>query len=288
MRTLFMLGLMTLSLDIWGADIAYIVAEKAIIYSDIELTIPIGYAIRGKKIKVGEVARNNGQVLTTVVSGRITYIKRVDVELEKNLSEDGTITLSPQVQEHEVLLETHQFDDDFSKNNHLILLTGSGDSGSEWEELAQSDESGKLTQVGIGVEHRPPLRRYSWGLSLNYMSSDLNDYNFKTIFLEGRLQYSLMRFDWIAFDAVVGLNGSAEARLTNSAALEKSRGLFYGWLAGAQVRLFPFSQIGLIAGMEVKNYILHEMDNITATDGSSVSFKGFNGTQVWAALTWKL
>ncbi len=288
MRKLLFLVLAIFPALVLGADIAYVVADRAVIYSDMELSVPIGYARKGKKIKVGEVARVGGTILTTVVSGRLTYIRRADVELEKNLANQGGIHLSPQVQEHEVLFETHTFEDDFALNNHLVLLAGSSDGGQAWQELAQSQESGKLSHVGVALEHRAPLRRNSWSIGLQYMSSELGDYDFKTVFLEGRLQYSLVRFDWLALDVVGGLNGSAEARLTNHAQKEKSRGIMYGWLAGAQVKLFPFSKIGVIAGAEMRRYYLSEMEELTSASGASTSLEGFDGTYFWAGITWKL
>lgn len=72
-----------------AAQDAMVLVERAIIYSDKDMTSPIGYISRGKKIVVGEVPRNRAQVYPIVVSGKVAYIRVVDVTTEKE-SMDAT------------------------------------------------------------------------------------------------------------------------------------------------------------------------------------------------------
>lgn len=275
-------------LPVLGAEIAYVVSEKAVIYSDMELTIPIGYARRGKKIKVGEVARKHGTVLPTVVSGRVAYVKRDDIQLAEELANDGGTYIAPKVTDHEVLFEEQKFEDDFSENNHVILMTGTMGTGNEWKELAASEESATLSTVGIGIEHRPELRNYSWAVGLNYLSSELEQYMFKSIFIEARFQYSLLRFDWASLDLIAGVAGSGDARLQNSQTGQEARGTLFGYFAGGLVKLFPFSKFGIIGGAEIRKYNVGSIGEIDIGDGTTTSFKGFNGAQIWAGITYKL
>lgn len=60
-----------------------VTAEKAIIYSDEQMTSPIGFVRRGKKIKVGDIARNKAQVYPLIVSGKMAFIRVLDVNTEK-------------------------------------------------------------------------------------------------------------------------------------------------------------------------------------------------------------
>jgi hypothetical protein len=68
---------------LWASQDAMVIADKAIIFSDRNMTSAVGYIRRGKKIVVGEVARNKAQVYPIVVSGKIAYIRVVDVTTEK-------------------------------------------------------------------------------------------------------------------------------------------------------------------------------------------------------------
>lgn len=271
-----------------AAEVAVVVKEKAILYSDMELTIPIGYIRKGKKIKIGKVARKRGTVLPTVASGRVVYIKSDDVQSVEQLASDNGTYITPKVTDHEVLIEEQKFEDDFSENNHVILLTGNMATGADWKTLADSEENSTISQVGISIEHRPELRKYSWAVGLHYLNSELEAFKFNSIMLEVRLQYSVLRFDWLALDLVAGINGSGDARLQNSQTGQEARGNLYGYSFGGQAKLFPFSQIGVIGGAEIRRYNVGNLGDIELSDGSVTQFKGFNGAQIWAGLTYKL
>lgn len=66
-----------------AAQEAIVTAEKAVIYADQLMTSPLGYVSQGKKIKVGEIPRNNAQVYPVIVSGKVAYIRVIDVSTEK-------------------------------------------------------------------------------------------------------------------------------------------------------------------------------------------------------------
>jgi hypothetical protein len=74
--------------NLWAAQEAVIITERAVIYSDKEMKSPIGFVSHGKKIMVGEIARNKGQVYPTIVSGKVAYVRVLDVSTAK----DDTIT----------------------------------------------------------------------------------------------------------------------------------------------------------------------------------------------------
>lgn len=76
----------------WAAQDAVVVAQEAIIYSDQEMTSPIGYISFGKKVKIGEVARNKASVYPIVVSGKIAFIKVVDVSTQKESMDSDDLT----------------------------------------------------------------------------------------------------------------------------------------------------------------------------------------------------
>lgn len=74
---------------IWAAQDAMVIADRAVIYSDREMSSPVGYVKRGKKLVVGEIPRNKAQVYPIVVSGKVGYIRVIDVTTEKE-SMDST------------------------------------------------------------------------------------------------------------------------------------------------------------------------------------------------------
>lgn len=66
-----------------AAQDALVIANRAVIYSDVEMTSPVGYVAKGKKIRVGEVPRNMAQVYPIIVSGKVAYIRLKDISTHR-------------------------------------------------------------------------------------------------------------------------------------------------------------------------------------------------------------
>lgn len=69
-----------LSISTFAAQWATVIKDQAVIYSDQQMTSEIGFIKRGKKIRVGEVARNRGTLLPIIVNNKIAYIKINDIK----------------------------------------------------------------------------------------------------------------------------------------------------------------------------------------------------------------
>lgn len=69
--------------DLWAVQDAMVVVDSAVVYADEQMSSPVGYVRKGRKIKVGDVARNRAQVYPIIVSGKVAYIRVLDVTTEK-------------------------------------------------------------------------------------------------------------------------------------------------------------------------------------------------------------
>jgi hypothetical protein len=67
----------------WAAQDAIVTADRAIIYADELMTSPVGYVNRGKKIRIGDIARNKAQIYPIIVSGKMAYIRVIDISTQK-------------------------------------------------------------------------------------------------------------------------------------------------------------------------------------------------------------
>lgn len=76
----------------WASQEAMVLADRAIIFSDQEMSSPVGYVPRGKKVVIGEIPRNKAQVYPIIVSGKVCYIRALDVTTEKENMEAGRLT----------------------------------------------------------------------------------------------------------------------------------------------------------------------------------------------------
>ncbi len=82
-RSLILSCFLFQSLDLLAAQDAVVISNKAVVYSDLQMTSPVGFIQKGKKIRVGDIPRNNAQLYPIVVAGRIGYIRILDVSTEK-------------------------------------------------------------------------------------------------------------------------------------------------------------------------------------------------------------
>lgn len=83
--------------DLWAAQDALVIIEKAVIYADEQMSAPVGFVRKGKKVKIGENARNKAQVYPIVVSGKVAYIRAIDVSTERE-SNDSAVLVAERFQ----------------------------------------------------------------------------------------------------------------------------------------------------------------------------------------------
>ncbi len=68
--------------QVWAAQEAIVISDKAVIYADKTMSSPVGYILRGKKVTIGEIPRNKARLYPIIVSGRVAYIRVIDVSTE--------------------------------------------------------------------------------------------------------------------------------------------------------------------------------------------------------------
>lgn len=67
----------------WAYQVARVIAEKAVVYADEQMTSPVGFIRKGKKIKVGDIPRNRAQVYPIILAGKVAFIKVLDLDTAK-------------------------------------------------------------------------------------------------------------------------------------------------------------------------------------------------------------
>jgi len=78
--------------SVLAAQEAIVSAEKALIYADKNMTSPLGFITRGKRIRIGEIPRNRSQVYPVVISGKIAYIRAQDISTEEMALHANTVS----------------------------------------------------------------------------------------------------------------------------------------------------------------------------------------------------
>ena len=78
--------------QVYAARWANVVVDKAIVYSDVQMSSEVGYISKGKKIRVGDVAKNKGRILAVVINKRVAYIKIADLSISNDIKTLQSIT----------------------------------------------------------------------------------------------------------------------------------------------------------------------------------------------------
>ncbi|MFP5490807.1 MAG: hypothetical protein ACLGG0_04860 [Bacteriovoracia bacterium] len=76
--------LMFSPLSLWAARDAVVIKERAVIWADAQRSAPLGYARRGRTLRVGDKEREKGQVVSVIVSGKVAYISVEDISIDED------------------------------------------------------------------------------------------------------------------------------------------------------------------------------------------------------------
>ncbi len=157
---------------LWASQDAIVTADRAIIYSDREMTSPIGYIRRGKKITVGEIPRNQAQVYPVVVSGKIAYIRVMDVTTEKE-SMDSSRLVAERFKKTTLEVKKSKFVASYFLFNSQITLD---------KENAQLMDKESVAWNGVSLKGEVLLKN-SWDLQvlLNYMTTKVETEKFNVV-----------------------------------------------------------------------------------------------------------
>ncbi len=270
-----------------GAQIAVVEREKAVIYADRKLSVPIGFIRKGKRIQVGSVKRRGGTILPIVVAGKLSYIRVKDVKLYEGMTDSGTFP--PRVTEHDVQESFQDKEDVFSKNNFLICSLSYFPPGPEWEEIEESigeTEYQSMTSFVVNFEHRAPFRAFSWGVGVGYyFLEDLNA-RIDIFTLEIQTYLNLLRTTLFSFDIKGGILLSGDATVQFSGASVRNTGVMWGYQWGVNGRIFPDSKIGVVAGMGVKSLNLTDLGGFSYSSSSGGDLT-LSGVYLHAALSYR-
>ncbi|MFI5391864.1 MAG: hypothetical protein ACHQYQ_10930, partial [Bacteriovoracales bacterium] len=215
-------------------QIAFIKESRALIYADPEMKVPIGYLSKGKKIQVGEVKRNDGQVFPLVLSGKIVFIKVGDVILRDQKPEESvTVTTA------------HLIEDEKEEKDPLepVRLTANFelmDPGSQWDDLMSltGGSQSPLYQLEALVEVRLTESPFFFDGGFIYSEIRGGDYTFFGLGFKGLAQFRIVNIELLSLDVNAGFNlapGGAKLKYNGN----YDNGSYYGYIFGAQVRFLP-------------------------------------------------
>jgi hypothetical protein len=273
-----------------AAQIGLVIAPKAIVYADQQLTTPIGYIKNGKKVKVGEVKRQKGTVLPIIISGRVAFIKTMDIALQeiKGIEHKGH-----RVSEHDIEENFKRDSDKLNENNFLFVSLSNQSLGSNWQEVNETAGSEVPTAMATSIifQHRPLFKRLSWGFGGTYYTAASSNVELKTVTLDGKFYYDFLRYKYFSIQGYFGILATGDIQVETKFADGSdslSRGTGYGYNFGAQARIFPHQQWGVSIGAGISTINTSLNDVAIPEDSTQGDLSSVGGVSLFAGISYAL
>ncbi len=203
-----------------------VTSKKAIVYSDLEMTSPVGFVKKGQIIKVGEIARNKGQVYPIIISGKIAYIKVTDISVQRE-SMDSKKLVAERFKENTKDTEDSKYS--LSYLDYSTQMKLPKDNGN----LQDKDS---LTFTGVSVKGEKTIKHH-WDMQVlfNYMVGTEGVEKFKIFELGGGAGFRLFDYKRFIFEwetQAMAIPYSSYALKNGSNNREEFRVNGYGYTVG--------------------------------------------------------
>jgi hypothetical protein len=267
---------------------ALVVNENTVVYADETLESPIGFIKRGKIITVGERMRRNSSVATIVVSGKVAFVKVLDLNLDPATfenPENGTIRMTSR----EMLNEELTPIEDFRKRNSLFFDFHQFNMGNQWDDysqLAGDEEASSLSIARVMFHHRFFKPQYAVAMGVGYYFVGQENIAMEAMTFEGQAYFSPLYTGLISIDFFVGVGLSALASLEAKGSNDRNNGSLISYQAGGQVTLIPISSISVHAGLAFRRIAVEGMDEIRfANTNLSGKLNVLTGADIFAGVS---
>ncbi len=260
---------------------AFIRPKFAIIYADSALNIPIGKARRRKTVYVSDVSRNNGTVFPIYVSGKIAFIKSVDV-MFSNKSKSSI-----------------RFQTTFNKQNQhytykssVALFMAQFTPDAKWLEYSDSleDYVSNMYSAKISYERHKINNMWGFGIGFAHYILDQNILSMQISSIEVLGFITPLNFNFFSLNLFAGFMMSpliyTVFDLSNRDVL---RGMGYGPILGGQIKLFPKSKFTPVLGVEYKliNTLGFDEVEIQTSEGhASTKIANITGTNIYLGISY--
>lgn len=265
--------------QITGPQTARIIVPKAIVYSDENMSSPLGFISNDKLVTVGNPRKKNPDLVPLIVYGRLAFIELKNIHYEsKSMEKENSKRGAPR--EHNIDDILTKPEEKLSENNSAYFTMHQFYAGEETRQLFETVEGeGKSNIGGFGgsLIHRQTLGRFFWGAGFEYntISSDNIDLNatmFNTI-----LGLTPLKNPLFLVDLYLSLDFSITARLNlKNNFVNEPAPFFYGPQFSSRIVFFPNQKYHLTGTLGVKSYKVLRIE--TLKDNNDLTINGISKT----------
>ena len=158
--------------NLWASQDGIVIAEEAVIYADRQMSAPVGYVRKGKKIRIGSIPRNQAQVYPIVVSGKLAYIRVIDVSTSREISGETNLVTERFRKMTKQKLETNYSFSVFNYSSQISL-------NKENDKLKDKDP---VNWYGVGIRGGARIfPNFDFDLLFNTMLADAKQESFRMV-----------------------------------------------------------------------------------------------------------
>ncbi len=188
--------LLMVPLKAMAAEWATITADRAVVYSDVQMSSEIGYISKGKKVRVGEVKRNKGRLLPIVINGKIAYLKVEDIENKKK-----------KLSSLEMATERYIKRQNAKEIRKRVSIFGAGSIGKIYHtEKVMGESSKEFNFTGAGFRgyyhHISSGDRYRASFSYHSASTEVQQINYGSLTLDK--MWPMIKYEYFDFSYYLG------------------------------------------------------------------------------------
>lgn len=243
---------------------AIVAVQKAVIYADTALTVPLGYVKKGKRLLVGDVKKRNNTIIAVALVGRVGWIKVRDIKFSKEERRQSRYTpkrfRESEGREFREITKPKEYG--IQVHGYLALSSPSVESTESGQTLESQGE--EQTLWGVGANYAFNDTDLSGELELQKMSFVANRYDYSLLNLKASLSYKAIRWSFFSIDPSIGILLSPSVEVTSQEGASVSSAGF-GFEAGLRSYFFPkkdwqpfvgFSYLSIVAsGLETSNFL---------------------------------
>jgi hypothetical protein len=191
--------LLLLSGTLSAAQWATVTVDKAVVYSDTEMSSPIGFIKKGKRIRVGSKSRRGGRLYPLVIKKKIAYIKVDSVSTSNKLVNLQSANI--RVRNSDILKNEKRVGVFYSGYASFIGI----DQEASFSNDTYSDDLFYFNGFGLRGYLSKESSRTTWRVSLESSSTSTLKNEFYFLGLSADYAYDLVKFDNYVFRGYAGL-----------------------------------------------------------------------------------
>lgn len=257
-----------------GPQVARIIVPRAIVYSDENMSSPVGYISNDKLITVGNPRKKNPDLVPLVIYGRLAFIEIKNIHYE-NAGMELQNSKRGAPKEHNIDLVLTKPEEKLSENNSAYIHLHqfyAGDEVSNLFETVNGEAKSNFTGFGLTLLHRQLISKVFWGAALEYNSISTTNLDFNTTMLSGVFGYTPIRNPLFLVDLSFSLDFSVNSKIdlkTNY--VNEPAPFFYGPQLLSRIVFFPGQKYHLTGTLSYKSYRVMQVESLVDANNQPIN-----------------